>query len=179
MEILRTPVIAAGFSSLTEARGFKGSDENKTFSMEGIFTREAGLAFVDMLQEKANKLHAQEIERSKAKGKSVRYALPIINYKELDDGRIRLAFKRREDAKPPVAVDKDNQPLTGFVRRDSAIEIAFSIKPYVMANVFGVTLQLLGVKVLDTSVSPATIEDLFGTAPTPKATKQVAVEDLF
>lgn len=181
-DLLRTPTITAGFNSLTEARGFKGSDENKSFSMEALFSREEGLAFVDMLQEKANKLHAKELERAKASGKSVRYALPVINYKEMDDGRIKLTFKRREADKQPPVVGPDNQPLNGFIRRDNAVQVAFRLRPYVMANVFGVTLQLLGVKLIDSVVAPASIEDLFGPAGETKKTApaaEVNVNDLF
>lgn len=177
-----TPVGYAGFTVTKEARGFKGAEENKTFSVEFIMDKEEGLKFIEELQVEANKLHAKEIEIAKSRGKSVRYAPPIINYKDLDDGRVKMTFKRRELDGPPPIIDLDNKEFKGFIRRENKIQVAYRIRPYVMANVFGVTLQLLAVKVLDNTLTADDVVGIFGgkkAAAERKPEEKIDVNDLF
>lgn len=176
-----TPTGSAGFNNLKEARGFKGAEENKTFSQELILTREVGLAFAEKLQEMANKLHAQEIEKAKANGRSVRFALPVVPYKEMDDGSLKFSFRRKEfDGAPPV-IGPDGLPFTGLVRKDNQIQVAFKLRPYVLAATFGVSLVLVAVKVLESEMSTATAAALFGDTPeaTKPADKPTTISDLF
>lgn len=175
-----TPVGIAGFNALREARGFKGAEENKKYSIELFLSAKEGMALVDELQVEANKLHAKELESAKARGKNVRYAPPIINYTETEDGRVRLTFKRAEVAGMPGVIDEDRQKYTGYVRRDAPVKVAFRLKPYVMANVFGVTLELLAVQVMGADSVAMDPSTLFGAAPAkPKAPKETPVTDLF
>ena len=180
MTKLVSPTGSAGWTQLREARGFKGSEENKKYSQDLVLPRKEGEAFITKLQEIANKLHAQEIEKQKMRGKSVRYAPPIINYKDLTEDTIQLSFKRREVEGQPLVVDADNKPFTDMVKKDMQLQIAFEVRPYVMATVFGVTLNLLAVKVMSTIPAPLKVEDLFGEAPaTTTKTEAPKVEDLF
>lgn len=175
-----TPTGTAGYNSLHEARGYKGSDENKSFNQELILPRDAGLAFVDELQADANKLHAMEVERRQAAGKSVRFQLPIINYKEVDGGAIKLNFKRRERDGKPVVIDANNAPFTGYVPRDAQIQVAYVYKPYLLpSGIFGVSLGLVAVRVLETGVSAAQAADLFGGPVSTQTEENTDVKDLF
>ena len=177
-----TPVGSAGFSVVKEARGFKGSDENKQFSQGLILDTSVGEGFLQEIQAEANRLHAKELENAKARGKSVRYAQPVINYKDTDDGRMLFTFKRREIEGAPPVLDATNKPFSGYITREHKLQIAFELRPYVMANIFGVTLKLLAIKVMDSQLTEESAANLFGAAPTaPKpATKPTSsIEDLF
>ena len=175
-----SPKGKAGWSQLREARGFKGSDENKKYSQDLILTKEDGEKFVALLQEEANRLHAQEIERARRNGKNVRYAPPLINYKDLEEGAIQLSFKREESNGMPVVLDLNKNPYTGTIERDHVIEIAYEMRPYVLATVFGVTLKLIAVRVLETEMNAARVAELFGETPKPtNATPAESVDDLF
>ena len=182
MSKLVTPKGRAGWSQLREARGFKGAEENKKFSQDLILDREHGEMLLSELQVIANKLHAQEIEKAKMRGKNVRYAPPVINYKDVEGGGIQLSFKRKETDGAPAVVGADNQPYTGRINRDTTLQIAFEVVPYVLASVFGVTLKLLAVKVLEEVLTTESLADLFGApsspAPAPQV-KKTAIEDLF
>lgn len=182
MKTAVTPVGLAGFNVLREARGFKGAEENKKFSIELLLPRDVGLKFVDELQVEANKLHAKELETAKARGKNVRYAPPMINYSETDTGMIRLSFKRGEALGAPGVIDENREPYTGLIRRETSVRIAYRVKPYVMANVFGVTLELLAVQVMTPAAAQLDPAALFGGTPSPKVEKkkeEVIVSDLF
>ena len=175
-----TPKGKSGWSQLREARGFKGSEENKKYSQDLILNKHDGEAFVNLLQVEANKLHAQEIEKAKLRGKTVRYAPPIINYKDLPGGQIQLSFKRNEEDGKPMVIDVHKQPYTGSITRNHTIEIAYEMRPYVMASVFGVTLRLIAVRVLDAEMTVESVADLFGDAsPATKSAPAESIEDLF
>ena len=45
-----TPKGKSGWSQLREARGFKGSEENKKYSQDLILNKHDGEAFVNLLQ---------------------------------------------------------------------------------------------------------------------------------
>lgn len=175
-----TPKGKAGWSQLREARGFKGAEENKKYSQDLILTKEVGEKFVAKLQEEANKLHAQEIEKAKRLGKNVRYAPPMINYRDLEGGAIQLSFKRKEEDGKPVVIDLHKKPYTGNIGRDHTLEIAYEMRPYVLATVFGVTLRLLAVRVLDSEITAESVASLFGEASKPaKAAPAENIDDLF
>lgn len=177
-----TPVGFAGFSRVKEAAGFKGSDENKRFSQGLVLSIDEGPVFIDKLQEMYNKLHAKEIETQKARGRSVRYALPVVNYKELNDGSFSIDFKRREEEGAPPVIDADGKPYTGLIKREHKIQVAYDLKPYVMGATFGVALKLLAVKVVETQVSVDDVASIFGISKSTKKTapaKPVDVKDLF
>lgn len=182
MSALVTPKGRAGWSQLKEPRGFKGAEENKKYSQDLILDKVSGEALIAELQIIANKLHAQELEKAKMRGKNVRFAPPIINYKDVEGGGVQLSFKRRDVDGAPAVVGSDNTPFTGRINRDTPMQIAFEVVPYVLASVFGVTFKLLAVKVLEEVHTPESLAGLFGT-PTPSATPQptpkTSIEDLF
>jgi hypothetical protein len=174
-----TPEGAAGFSVLTEPRGFKGSEENRSFSQEIMFSHEEAMKFIDELQAEANRLHALEIEKQKRKGSSARFAAPVINFKELQDGRVSLNFKRKESEGFPKVVDADNNQFKGYVRRENKIRIAYQVKPYMLpTRVFGVSLILVGVKVIEGGNS-VDLSKVFGGTAKVTTKEETSVADLF
>ena len=174
-----SPKGKSGWSQLREARGFKGAEENKKYSQDLILTKEVGEKFVAELQEEANNLHAQALEKARMSGKNVRYAPPMINYKDLPDGSIQLSFKRKEEDGAPFVLDAHKKPYSGIIGRDHSLEIAYEMKPYVLATVFGVTLKLIAVRVLEVGESLESVADLFGDSPKAETTKQTSIDDLF
>lgn len=176
-----TPKGKSGWSQLREARGFKGAEENKKFSQDLVLPKDVGEKFVAQLQEEANKLHAQELEKAKMRGKNVRYAPPMINYKDLPDGSLQLSFKRKEEDGPPLVIDAHKKPYTGIVGREHSLEIAYEMKPYVLATVFGVTLKLIAVRVLEVGATVESVSDLFADTPASAAPSKAKTEidDLF
>jgi hypothetical protein len=146
-----------------------------------ILDTAVGEPFLQEVQAEANRLHAKELETAKARGKSVRYAQPVINYKDTDDGRMLFTFKRREAEGAPTVIDADNKPFTGYITRDHRLQIAYELRPYVMANVFGVTFKLIAVKVMDSQLTEENVASLFGASTTsaPAAAPKPKVEDLF
>lgn len=172
-----SPIGMAGFSILHQARGFKGSEENKTFSQELILNKEEGQKFVDQLQQEANRLHVKEIERARSRGKNVRYPQPLINYRELEDGSIKLTFKRKESDGRPTVIDKGGKPFEKYINKEHKLQIAGELRPYVIGPNFGVSLRLLAVRVIEEESSPESAASLFGIE-TPKETPS-NISDLF
>lgn len=164
MKIFQTPEGNAGFSVLTEARGFKGSDENRSFSQVINLSKADGMALLEKMIEDAKPLQEEQFQRAKAAGKPLRPVPIDIPYKDYGD-TVTFSFRRKENEGAPKVVDANNQPYTGLIRREHRIIVAYSIKAYVFQGKIGFSLVLLGVKVL--GVSAPSTADLFGEASAP------------
>lgn len=179
---LVTPVGKIDFNALDQARGFKGSDENKAYNIELIFDKTTGTKIVEELTVLHDKLLAAEIEKLKAKGKPARLGAAGVAFREIEGG-IKLNFKRKETDGKAIIIDLDGKQVQGGVRRGGAASVAYEVRPYVMGTAFGITLKLLGVK-LETADERQDVEDLFGVKVDTKPTEEVKktidkVTDLF
>lgn len=179
-----TPVGRSAYSVLNEAVGWKGAETNKKFIQRIAFSKADGEAVLSLLKAEAERLFAMEVEKAKAKGQSGRMAQAPINYRE-DGGEILITFQRKEEDGPPTVLDADNKVVTTRVPRDAGVQAAYTVRPYVMNNTFGISLALQAVKVATTSMSVEAAAALFGDdIPTPKpgpkaAAKEDDINDLF
>ena len=157
-----TPIGEAGFNVLREARGYKGSEENKSFSIGVTFEKEVGLKLVAEMQAEADKLHAREMEKAKAAGKPSRFPPAYIRYVEGED-TIKISFKRREADNAPKVLDANNAPYDKLIRTGDKVQIAYTLKPYLLpTGLFGVSHKLEGVKVLGGDLSEEDVANMFG-----------------
>ncbi len=166
MTMLKTPTGRSGWTQLKDARGFKGSDENKKYKQDLVLPKEEGLKFVASVQQVVDKMYAAEVEKARLKGKALRFPTPIVAFKETPDGDITITFSRKESDGAPTVVDKDKQPFTGMINRDTTLAVAFSVRVWVIALGAGVTLKLEAVQVLGDAQTSAV--DLFGDSPAPE-----------
>lgn len=150
----------AGFNNLREPRGFKGEETKRTYGMDLLLTVEEAEKFLADNEEAVNKLHAEMIEREKARGKKVLVRKPI-NTKDTPEGMVKIAFKRKEEDKAPMVLSADNEPYTSFLKRGAKVKIAYDLTPYVMQGVFGVSLKLIAVQVLEEELNAVDVAKLF------------------
>lgn len=173
-----TVVGEAGFNNLREARGFKGEETNKTYGIDVILTLQEADALVKATAPIIEKLHAEKVESEKAKGRKVLVSKPL-SLKDTPDGKLRITFKRKEDDKAPMVVGKDREPYQSFLKRGSRVKVAFDLVPYVMQGVFGVSMKLIGVQVLEEELSPDDLSALFGGDEAPETKPKTEPKDLF
>lgn len=179
MTKMLSPEGLSGFSSVDQARGFKGAEEQKKYSQELLLPREEGLKFLQDLTDAAGPIRDKMYERAKASGKPVRATPVDIPYKELGDS-LAFSFRRKEQDGAPMIVDQHNNPYTGKIwRHQNTVQVAFEITPYTIQNKISFTLKLLGVKVLGGDNQALT--DLFGapTKPAEEPKKPESPADLF
>lgn len=166
----------AGFNNLTEARGFKGEDTKKTFGMELVLTQAEADALLKTLEPIVDKLYAEKVESEKARGRKIVVRKPV-SLKDTPEGELKITFKRKEEEGAPPVVTKDGSDHGSFVKRGTRIKVAFEPVPYVMQGVFGVSMKLRGVQVLDEVMRPADLMEIFGEAGV--EVKAPATKDLF
>jgi len=170
----------AGFNNLKEPRGFKGEETKRTYAIDVILTPEEADKFVAGNEDVVNKLHAETIEREKAKGKKVLVRKPIST-KDTPEGMVRITFKRKEEDKAPMVLGPDREPYVSFLKRGAKVKIAYDLVPYVMQGVFGVSLKLIAVQVLEEELSAVDAAKLFedDRPGLMQATAKPAAKDLF
>lgn len=179
MKTFKTPEGEAGFSVVKEARGFKGSDENRSFSQVISLPKDEAMTLIETLMDEAKALQETEFQKARAAGKPLRPSPIDIPYKDFGS-HVTLSFRRKEIDGAPKVVDHNNQPYTGLIRREHRIVVAFGLKSYAFQGKIGFTLVLLGVKVMKT-VEPSA-EDLFGgetVVSSKKSTEALPDKDLF
>lgn len=176
MTKLVTPTGRSVFSVLNEAVGWKGAETNRKFIQMVAFSRREGAELLQQLNDLSDKLFATEVERAKAKGQSGRFGRTPINYKD-EGGEIVIKFQRREEDGPPVVVDSSNNKVQGRIEKNTGVQVAYEVRPYVMNNTFGISLKLLAIKTAKLEMTANDVADLFGEAedkPVKAAPKKAA-----
>jgi hypothetical protein len=160
---------------LQEAVGWKGSEENRKFIQAIALPRAEGMEFVKTLETIANQLHDLEVEKRKLLNKPSRFGRAPIKYTE-EGGEMIFRFQRREADGPPLVIKADGTVSKAPIAKNTGVKIAYDAVPYVMNDVFGISLKMLGIK---TSTITMTVEqalDLFDDEPVVPTSKPVATK---
>ena len=179
-----SPVGRSLFSVLKEPIGWKGAETNRKYIQLVAIPRVEGAEFIKKLEAESDRLYAEEVEKAAARGKSTRFGRTPLNYKEEGD-EITIKFNRREQDGPPVVVDSNGTEVTGPISKDTGVQVALELRPYVMNNTFGVSLKMLAIKTSKLEMTASDAADLFGDSPAPKSAAakkapaaKAAVEDV-
>ncbi|MBA4259178.1 MAG: hypothetical protein C0446_08435 [Chitinophaga sp.] len=150
------------FGQLAEAQSFKGQEGTSSFSVSVRLSPEQEAEFVAMVKPTFDTMKKAEMDRLKALGKNskITEGTVVKEYK----GEPRLTFKRKEKDGAPAVLGGDNKeadPKT--VRRGALVDISFEMRPYVVHDVFNVTLVPKAVRVRGSkTITVADAAALFG-----------------
>lgn len=150
------------FSNITEARGFKDSDENKNFSITikvGSEDSENVMAIIDSMEAKAYDKATEGLTAIQKRG--IQKAPP--KYRDVTDvargestGEVKFEFKRKEILGPPRVFNTEGALEKGkkFIGRDSDVIVRVVIIPYKAGAVRGVSYKLEDIRILNEVRNP-------------------------
>lgn len=173
-----TPTCLSVFACLKDAKGFKGSDEDRTWNITVKMTPEQGAVFEEELKDLAALLQIDEKEERLKSKRPMRDVPAYLNVKKDDDGNYVWNFKKKEKTgAPPVLLDYNRNPIEKVVRPGTKVQIAYNVRPYVMpsTNLFGVALDLIAVRLMDHDLPPEEVQEMFAKV----SKEKINIDDIF
>lgn len=145
------------FSNISEARGFKDSDENKNYSVTikiGAEDAEKVMSAIDDLEAKIFNKAVEGL--TSVQKRAVQKAPP--KYRDVTDpargestGEVKFEFKRKELLGPPRVFNTEGALEKGkkFISKDSEVVVRVVLIPYKAGATRGVSYKLEDIRILN------------------------------
>lgn len=180
-----TPTSMTVFTCLSEAKGFKGGEDDKTWNITVSMSHEVGTKFIKECEVIAEALRKDETERRASINRQTRDIPAVITHKTMSDGSIVFNFKKKaKNNTPPLVVDYNRNPTNPKILPGTKVQVAYNLRPYVMSstNIFGVQLQLVAVRTMDHNLPDEEVQGIFSNAKLAESNKkddEINLDDLF
>ena len=180
-----TPTSASLFACLGEPKGYKGSTEDLAWNITISMDEESGAKFKKEVEEIGEKLRKDETARRANIKRPTRDVPCELTCKRIANGNYSFNFRKKEKGNtPPLVLDYHRNPISTKILPGTLVQVAYNINPYVLSstNMFGVTLQLIAVRIMDKGMPDGEVQGVFSNAKLAesKGSKdEVNLDDLF
>lgn len=159
-----TPTCITTFAELINAKGYKTDDGERHWNIQVRMSPETGAQFIAEIEEIALKLQEVERERLLLKKKRMRPGAPFIAFKNNNDGDYIINFKKKERmGNPPPVIDYNRTPIDRKIPVGTRVQVAYNLSPYTLVGtgMFGVSFQLIAVRVMEQDLPSEEIQAVF------------------